>query len=234
MLDALFAPKLDTRGLLDIQGLILRLYRLDYGMFIFLRFDNAEHARHWIADFTPRVTNVTDWDRHGTETEFTWNVAFTYPGFQAMGLPDSTLQSFATEFRQGMAARAGLLGDTGSSAPDQWEAGLGIEHDQIHAVVILYAKDEAICRREYEWFCSTQADLYGVTIIYEQDVAMLPTRHEHFGYRDAIGAPAVENSGVVPWPGQDVVRTGEFILGYNDEAGRLPPMPKPAILGRHG
>jgi Dyp-type peroxidase family len=234
MLDALFGHKLDKRGLLDIQGLILRIYRLNYGKFVFLRFDNADHARHWIADFTPRVTNVLDWDRHGPETDFTWNVAFTYPGFQAMGLPDATLGSFAAEFRQGMAARAAFLGDTGSSAPEHWEAGLGIEHDQIHAVVILYAKDEAICQREYDWFYSTQVDLYGVTIIYQQDVAILPTGREHFGYRDAIGAPAVENSGAAPWPGQDVVRTGEFILGYHDEANRMPPMPEPAILGRHG
>ena len=44
-------------------------------------------------------------------------VAFTYQGLKALGVPQESLDSFAPEFRQGMAARAAELGDVGRAAP---------------------------------------------------------------------------------------------------------------------
>ena len=52
-------------------------------------------------------------------------VAFTYNGLKALGVPQESLDSFAPEFRQGMAARAAELGDVGESAPEHWEPPLG-------------------------------------------------------------------------------------------------------------
>ena len=48
-------------------------------------------------------------------------VAFTYQGLKALGVPQDSLDSFAPEFRQGMAARAAELGDVGESSPGNWE-----------------------------------------------------------------------------------------------------------------
>ncbi len=53
------------------------------------------------------------------------NVAFTYPGLSALKVDGSVLASFPEAFRQGMAARAALLRDTGPSAPRAWEGELG-------------------------------------------------------------------------------------------------------------
>jgi Dyp-type peroxidase family len=234
VLDALFPAKLNSKGLADIQGLILRLYRLQYGRFIFLRFDDAEQGRQWLKQIASRVTSVTDWDRDGATTEYTWNVAFTYNGLKALGVPDASLETFSEEFRVGMAARADYLGDTGDSAPDKWDDTLGINHGGIHAVLILYATDNATCEREDAWHRSILSATPKVVVIHDQDVGILPTEREHFGYRDGIGAPAVEGSGLEPLPGQDVLRAGEFILGYTDESGHKPPQPQPDMLGRHG
>ena len=44
-------------------------------------------------------------------------VAFTYQGLKALGVPQESLDSFAPEFQQGMAARAAELGDVGDSSP---------------------------------------------------------------------------------------------------------------------
>jgi len=55
------------------------------------------------------------------------NIAFTYPGLAALQVDDTTLASFPTVFRQGMAARADVLGDTGPSAPENWEGVLGLD-----------------------------------------------------------------------------------------------------------
>ena len=52
------------------------------------------------------------------------NIAFSYAGLAALGLPSSTLASFPEEFREGMASRASLLGDDGESAPANWELAL--------------------------------------------------------------------------------------------------------------
>ena len=44
-------------------------------------------------------------------------VAFTYQGLKALGVPKASLDSFAPEFRQGMAAREAEWGDHGESGP---------------------------------------------------------------------------------------------------------------------
>jgi Dyp-type peroxidase family len=54
------------------------------------------------------------------------NIAFTYSGLAALKLNDTTLASFPDAFKQGMAARAERLHDTGPSAPDAWEGELGL------------------------------------------------------------------------------------------------------------
>src|SRR5436305_14723942 len=42
--------------------------------------------------------------------EISVTVAFTYRGLEALGVPQDSLDSFAPEFRQGMAARADEIG----------------------------------------------------------------------------------------------------------------------------
>ena len=44
-------------------------------------------------------------------------MAFTYRGLDALGVPQDSLETFAPEFQQGMAARAVDLGDVGDSGP---------------------------------------------------------------------------------------------------------------------
>ena len=53
------------------------------------------------------------------------NIALSYPGLQALKVDALTLASLPDAFRDGMAARAALLGDTGDSAPKSWYGELG-------------------------------------------------------------------------------------------------------------
>lgn len=55
------------------------------------------------------------------------NIAFTHAGLAAAGVEETTLASFPEAFKQGMAARAHRLGDTGSSAPECWDGELGLK-----------------------------------------------------------------------------------------------------------
>ena len=77
--------------------------------------------------------------------ETTLNLSFTYTGLAALGVDAALLATFPEDFREGMAARAHLLGDVGESAPEHWEAGLGT--GEAHVLVTLYGIDEESLER---------------------------------------------------------------------------------------
>src|SRR5262249_38125360 len=75
----------------------------------------------------------------------------------------------------------------------------------------------------------------GVTILETQDFGAQPNSLNSLGYKDGIGQPAIEGSGVEPLPGQGrPIKAGEFVLGYDGEAGVPLAMPSPDVLGRNG
>jgi Dyp-type peroxidase family len=161
------------------------------------------------------------------------SVALTYAGLQALGVPRDSLQSFAWEFQQGMASRAGALGDKGESSPEHWERPLGTS--AVHVVLTAVAPDsprlESALRRArdaFEAFPGTRA-------IWRQDCHALSTGSEPFGFRDSIGNPAIEGSGLTGSNTREQpIKAGEFVLGYEDETGAISPMPRPDALGRNG
>lgn len=54
------------------------------------------------------------------------NVTFTQAGLEALQFEKTALASFPEAFKDGMAARAEFLGDTGPSAPENWYGALGL------------------------------------------------------------------------------------------------------------
>jgi Dyp-type peroxidase family len=164
----------------------------------------------------------------------TWvSVSLTYAGLRALGVPQDSLDSFAWEFQQGMRARAKALGDTGESAPEHWERPFGT--DAIHVVLTALSPDQEQLEAALERARAAYRDLPGLQAIWRQDCHALSTDAEPFGFRDGIGHPAIEGSGI---PGSNSreapFKAGEFVLGYPDEIGGLPPMPRPEVLGRNG
>jgi deferrochelatase/peroxidase EfeB len=86
-----------------------------------------------------------------------------------------------------------------------------------------------------EWARHAHADLPGAQMIWRQDCYQLPTGRTSFGFKDGIGQPAVEGSGIPGSnPDERPIKAGEFLLGYPDETGSVGPMPTPEILGRNG
>jgi Dyp-type peroxidase family len=75
----------------------------------------------------------------------------------------------------------------------------------------------------------------GVTAIWRQDCHALPGDKEAFGFRDGIGHPAIEGSGIPGTnPNERPLKAGEFVLGYPDEMSDHPTIPQPDVLGRNG
>jgi Dyp-type peroxidase family len=80
---------------------------------------------------SPDVRILPDRARGKPHVGFT--LAFTWPGLWALQVDPVTLETFPAAFKDGMAARAHLLGDTGDSAPLAWDGWLG--HRSVHGLI---------------------------------------------------------------------------------------------------
>jgi Dyp-type peroxidase family len=189
-----------------------------------------------LAGILDKVASVRQ-ARESIEREQRWvSVAFTWQGLRALGVDEPSLATFPEEFRQGMATRAEVLGDTGENSPDKWVGGLA--RSDLHAIAILFARNaaerERVTREHQAFLAGTPA----VEVLSSLDLDGFPPfdyAHEHFGYRDRLSEPQIEGSGVQPTPGSGApVKAGEFILGHVDESGQLVPLPKPEVLSQNG
>ncbi|MEU6011428.1 hypothetical protein [Streptomyces sp. NPDC047453] len=92
-------------------------------------------------------------------------------------MPRASLDTFAWEFRQGMAARAKALGDVGDSSPEHWEAPLG--SPGVHVVLTAVAPDPVHLEATVDRARPAYDGLSGVTAIWRQDCYALPAETEH-------------------------------------------------------
>jgi Dyp-type peroxidase family len=137
----------------DIQGGILRGYEnITHGCLLLLSFDNAKTTGEFLAAVNMLLTKDTDEHAATAGKPFFGNLAFTYAGLRVAGLSEEDLELFPEEFRQGMPARAGTLGDVRNNHPRRWRLPLlwdgsldqhgkdTIELEPVHAVLQLRAK----------------------------------------------------------------------------------------------
>src|SRR6516225_9411024 len=119
----------------DIQSGVLRPRPTPYvATYIALRIDDRNAGRELMRRVSTVVTSAAN---PTSPLADTWvSVALTYQGLKALGVPLASLESFAWEFRQGMAARAQRLGDVGESSPEHWEAPLGMPDGHVVLVVV--------------------------------------------------------------------------------------------------
>ena len=191
------------------------------------RRDGRELLRRLIP-FVPSAAGPLDPDRKAWAA-----VALSFQGLKALGVPEDTLASFPQEFQQGMAARAAELGDTGESAPEHWEPPLG--GPDVHLAIYALAPDPASLEAALAGARDALREMPGVAPIWLQDTYMLPNERTSFGFKDGISHPAIEGSGIPGTnPHEEPFKAGEFVLGYPNENGDLPPMPQPEVLGRNG
>jgi Dyp-type peroxidase family len=226
------APEDSSLELDDIQGILLRNRPLPYvGTYLLLRVDDPRSGRQLMGRLAELVDSAASWWQPTLPALL--NVGLTYRGLEALGIPQMSLDSFPDQFRQGMAARAEFIGDSGESAPEHWEPPFGT--GQVHVMLSLIAADQESLAIVLERARLAQAQLPGLQLVYRQDFYQLASGRTTFGYKDGIGNPTVEGSGATNPPGDGrALKAGEFVLGYPDETGNLPAMPQPAVLGRNG
>ena len=215
----------------DIQATVLR-YRPEpyYGTHVMLHVNDMRAGRELLRNLAPHVDSAAEW----WQASEPWiAVAITYSGMVALGVPAESLESFPEAFRVGMAARADKLLDSGVNDPKHWEPEFG--GGVIHIGVSVFSDSATTWRRTMDTARRHYEGRPGLTVVSTQDFGAQPGDLNPLGYRDSIGQPAIEGSGVEPLPGQGpAIKAGEFILGYPGEAGVPLPAPAPDVLARNG
>src|SRR3954454_12258560 len=176
----------------DIQSGALHERPSPYvGAYLLLRIDDRAAGRELVR----RLHGLVDAGRPSTDpARDAWmTAAFTYQGLKVLGVPQDSLDTFAPEFRQGMAARAAELGDVGESGPEHWEKPLG--SPDVHVALAAISPAAARLQAVVDRALLSQQELAGVEVIWRQDCSQRATGRTSFGFKDGIGQPTVEGSG---------------------------------------
>lgn len=272
--------------LADIQGNILTAYgRLGFPKARYLLFHvgNAAAGRAFVDALRLRVTTALRWPstRKGrpvgrnpvTRPAVAINLAFTFHGLFALGVPIRTLRAMPDDFIDGMAARASILGDDVlDNTPDHWDQVWQPDQPNAHILVTLNAQADAdgqavpeldaVTAQILALTASCNQGAPGAVVLLEghrgpssrwQELSALmqgtqATPFEHFGFMDAIGDPVfdgqypegaaqglAQGQGAVDGQGRwRPLATGEFLLGWADEAQEVAGVPMPIEFSRNG
>lgn len=226
----------------NIQGGILEGWRgITHGALVMMSFDSPNSVARFLDALRPQLaTAATSHDvARGTTVS---TVALTMDGLYALGADSALLNAMPEDFRQGMAARAGLLGDVRRNHPDRWSLpmrtlGAGrIALDAVHAVVLLRANtaddtlipllDTTDPRHPLRTAITALSNVaVGARVIAVESLRRLykkpATRedvHEHFGYQDGLGQPQIAESVSQPDYDGNVLPVGELLRGYPHSA----------------
>ena len=275
----------DLLELADIQGNILTAYgRLGFpkARYLLVHVGEAAVGRAFVEALRLRVTTALRWpsSRKGVplgnnpvkRPQVALNLAFSYRGLVALGLPTRTLRGLPDDFMDGMQARASILGDDVlDNTPAHWDPVWQAGAPAVHLLITLNAQLGADGGPVPELATDTAAILAlmarlnagstALTLLaghrgpdprWQELSALMsdgqPTPFEHFGFMDAIGDPVfvgqypggaeeglAVGQGAVDGQGRwRPLATGEFLLGWTDEAQEVAGAPMPLDFSRNG
>jgi Dyp-type peroxidase family len=204
----------------DIQGLVFSGYGdKPHASYLLLKVSDPAAARRWLRTLSEAITTGAD-----RPPDTCLNIAWSARGLAALGLHEPELQTFPLEFREGLSGsdtRSRTLGDVDASDPRTWRWG-GPE-SPVHALLMLYARSAALLA---DLLVAQRSAFAGaLECVCEVPTETLPERREHFGFADGIAQPAIEGSRKGPRRGSRSLQAGEFVLGYENEYGKLPLIP---------
>lgn len=184
-------------------------------------------ARDWLRALQPHIA-YNDGRRLGADAVA--SLALGARGLKRLGLPAEGLATFPFAFIAGMTTdyRAKILGDVGANARDQWRWG----REQSDVSLMVYARS-AEAAADLETTLDALAKTQGLALVYR--VAMKPVtqnKAEPFGFVDGISQPVIRGTykALRNADSIHIVEPGEFILGYPDNRGYIPPSPMMSAL----
>ena len=215
----------------DIQGIILRSYgSRSFARFYFLEIKDRKKARKWIGNIIPEITHghyKTEEERNQDKGEPYLNIAFSKRGLKKLGVKtekDTHNQSFTLGPLNSHTTR--MLGDTGDNAPKHWDWGRKKDQKKIHILLMVYAGSQKGLDDYSDKLKSTFEEAK-IEIEKQFETHLNKDGKEHFGYVDGISQPTIEgNTGDRPEIPENIVKAGEFVLGYENQYSRYAESPK--------
>jgi len=205
----------------DIQGMIVRGYgKLYKTAYFLLKVNEAAKAKSWLKEISPLIDSADV----KVKAEKTLHVAFTPSGLNALGMSKKNIAAFPTPFREGMSTenRNRILGDYGDSGPQNWR--WGANQSELDILLIFHAPTDDSLNTFIEEQKKVLTHNGGVVLINELKGYLPKDNKEPFGFHDGISQPIIKGSGR-PGPENDIIATGEFLLGYKNEHNQYPFSP---------
>src|SRR5262245_3682896 len=103
----------------DIQHFLLTRTPALAARYEFIRFPDATAGREWLTAIVEKVGSGRAVGEQRADARWV-TLGLTWNGLRALGIDEASLATFPEEFRQGMAARASILGTTGANGPEHW------------------------------------------------------------------------------------------------------------------
>lgn len=223
---------MSTLNLHDVQGLVKRGYdNLPFSNILLLQVTEKQKAKQWLRNLLPLISKASVKDR-----ELEINIAFTYQGFSRLGLTPLLRTPFSREFEEGMAdeSRSRLLGDydptTNQTTVGGWDWRDTEGSNAVHVMLLLYGLKEDLV----ETYCSELKLCYvdnGISEIKKLVTLRLAERREHFGFRDGISQPFIQDFASLEKEQtssntlENTIALGEFLLGYPNQYGKVTEVP---------
>jgi deferrochelatase/peroxidase EfeB len=251
-----------TLDLDDIQGIILRGYRMPMARHFLLKADAPAAARKLIGRLVsgdetnaPQITTAKDWhvglergpgdDLASTprcKPDYCLNVGITWPGLHALEVkdrvPNLSFKSF-NAFIAGAAARAELVGDTGASGPPNWIGGFGTGNDHVLMTLHAASPDAMTTYSDRLSNLLSEGSAFqeiwrgdGMALMEMQDGKPVPTTKVHFGYTDGISMTTIRG-GPERYRRDHQQPCEPWLFVLLDEAENYI-LPEPKELGRNG
>ncbi len=222
----------------DIQGFVLSSYaHLPCANYLLLRINDPEPTREWIKRLESQITTA-----ERKQEGFSLNLAFTSTGLSKLGFTASELSTFSRAFAEGMISehRSRILGDTDENEPKSWD--WGSADNPVDILLLIFAEDENMLDAQLSLRCGEIESCGGLQTVAALAAGRQPDTKEHFGFEDGVGQPVIEGSGSEAKQQErtrhaTVLKTGEFILGYENELNicvALPNIKEMPTFGRNG
>ena len=210
-----------TLELGDIQGFIVRGYRMPMVRHFLLTVGEPAAARKLLGRLVngdesdaPQITTAEEWHvgfapgpgdnaaeapRH--KPDYCLNVGITWPGMVALEVqdrvPDLSFKSFGA-FKEGAAARAKRVGDTGRSAPENWVGGFGKGNDQVLVTLHAISPDAMTSYTDRLTALFAEGNAFreiwrtdGMALMEIQDGKHVFTSKVPFGYTDGVSMTTI-------------------------------------------
>ena len=255
----------------DIQGNILSGFNKDQQLIVALLIKDRTAAKAWLSRVVPAIASLSEVGQFNRLFRAkrrrlghdplgliaTWaSIAFSHDGLSKISSPADADSVPDEAFRQGMPARAGILGDTPSVAGEEISAGWVVgAQDHIPDILLIVASDDlGQLERMVTQLCPGAGDLAGAPEVIWRELGTTRSDmpgHEHFGFKDGVSQPAVRGlvsrnpkvylserllrepqDGDVAFatPGAPLIWPGQFVFGYpSSDRSTGEPVAPPAL-----